>query len=399
VGGLTVGLTNFTRSAESFDYDYSTVPFGTTTPSQAPNYRPGIDPIRKATRFSFAPTLYTTLRPFDVISIVPSVKYNEYYYNFGNAIPSLSRGYLLLQTEVSTQFEHIYEYPNDLAIPKVKHLIRPTLTYSMIPYIHADTQHPFLQQIARAQTQGITGYNFDDYDIVPYDYNPAGSLYFVPQGHSLAYGVSTQWIRRLGGLEVEAPSYRTTVELTAGQAINFLQMRYKDTGGHPFTRFYSTLDLKFDKLQSASTYYYYPDAPASATSRHVLLSSLTYIFERGVHQQVLTYDRSVTLGYSYSQLSGSTSNLTGVLNFSLSDYLLPYGTISYAMDTATLLGGTAGVKLQSPSRCWMFGTSLGYLPTTGNTVMFDLSLNLTGTGFGGMTEAANTMGVDLPNKQ
>ncbi len=390
LGGLTLGFTNFTRGAGAFDYDNSSVPFGTPIPIPAPPFRPGIDPIREATRLSITPTVYTTFRPFDVFSVVPSLQYHQFVYNFGNQVPGLYRGYLLFQTDLSTQIERIYEFPDDPGMPRAKHLIRPTLTYSYIPYIR-EPDHPFINQINNSQMNNISGYNFDDNDIVPYTYTQSSANYFVPLGNSLAYGFTTQWIRRKGAEGVEAPSYQNTVEFSAGQALNFREITnpVDPSDPHIFTRLYSILNLNLDRLISSTNYYYYPDVFPS-TSRHTLSTNATYIIERGARQRILTYDRSITLGYAYNKINGITSSMNGLLNFSISDYLMPFGTISYAFEPiGQLLGAGFGAVLQSPSQCWKLTAGVNYSVTTGTSYTFDLSLNLTGAGFGGVTEIAN----------
>ena len=404
IGGLTLGFTNFTRAASAFDFDQSNVPFGSPPPlGLIP--QPGIDPIRTATRFSVSPSLYTTFRLFDVISVVPSLKLNQYFYNFSNQIPNLSRSYLLFQTDLMTQFEKIYEYPDDANIPRVKHLIRPLLTYSLIPARYEPEGNPFIQQIKQQGRSTFTpGYNFDNNDIVPYSYQQSSANYFNPLGNSLAYGLTTQWIRRRGAVDAPSATYQNIIELNAGQAVNFLELTNPADPGTPhiFTRFFSGMNLNFDHLTSQTTYYYYPDVfPVS--SRHTISTSTSYIIERSMHRRILTYDRSVSLAYTLSNLpgSGDTSNLSATLNFSLSDYLLPFFTLSYSFvppPTApdalgVFLGGTGGIQLQSPSQCWKLTTNVGYAPATGFSYNFDLALNLTGGGFGGVTELQSSASV------
>ncbi len=394
-GGLSVGLTNFTRTAGPFDYDDSSVPFGTLPPTPVPAFNPGVDPIRQATRFSLTPSLYTTFRPFDVISMVPSVQYRGNFYNFTSTIPNLSRGYLLFQTDLSSQIEHIYDFPSNPQYPRIKHLIRPTLTYSFIPFINENLNHPFVQQItpAAGQANRKAGYNFDDYDIVPKTYNQAGANYFTPLGHSLAYGFTTQWIRRKGEEGSLASSYQNIVEFSAGQALDFLALNDPTLPSGAFlTRFNAVFNVNLEKLQSLTTYYYYPILPSGAGSRHTISTAATYILDRSTHQRIMLFDRSFTLGYTFTSLNGATSNLTGIFNFSINDYFMPYGGINYSfLPTGQWFGPTAGLKLQSPSQCWLFTTSMGYAPTTGVTFGFDLSLNLTGSGFGGIMEVTNTV--------
>ncbi len=392
--GLTVGLNRFTRSGGSFDFDPTTtaghngVPVGTEPdPSQIPVL--GIDPLRKATRFSVTPSIYTTLRPFDVLNLTPSLTYYGYLYSFPSDanVPDLYRGYLNFQVDLSTQFEKYFEFPDDKDVTRSKHLIRPILTYSWIPSETGNTGHPFLLQINNP------GYNFDDLDIIPIDNSPQSYQYFPPLGNSLAYGFTTQYIRRRSPLDYPYPLYQRTVEFSAGQSVNFLQFE-QNSSHQPLTRFFSNLDLHFDRVQSLTTYYYYP---YQGTIRHVLNTGLTFIWEKAIHQGVLAYEKSFTFGYGYNRLTCTadslspcgTSDVTGTINYSINDYILP--SFSIGFDQLQHSPDYAGVSVafQSPSRCWKFSTSVGYTRATGwGWGGPDLAVNITGSGFGGVSELA-----------
>ncbi|MEK6578792.1 MAG: LPS assembly protein LptD, partial [Bdellovibrionota bacterium] len=185
MGGLTLGISNFTRTGDAFDHNFDQHPERDLSGIfVVPPFRPGIDPLRKSTRFSASPSLYTTLRPFDIFSIVPSAKYQSYFYSFHtqNGVPNLFRGYLLTQVELNAQLERIYDFPDDPVTPRAKHLIRPNLTYSRIPFVREDQEHPFMRQISVAKTNKVSGYYFDNYDVVPIRGDPFSNNYFVPLG-------------------------------------------------------------------------------------------------------------------------------------------------------------------------------------------------------------------------
>ena len=392
VGGLAVGLTNFVRPSGPFDYSFVHVPYG-SSPALGQKPTPGVDPVREATRYWLTPSVYTSFRLADRLSIVPSLKYRAFFYDFHGAIPNLFRGYLLFQTDLSAQLERVYNFPEDREIPRAKHLIRPLLTYSLIPRFgqQQDASHPFLQQIAYAQSQSvpINGYNFDDHDIVPIDYQPRSANYFVPLGHSLAYGLTTQWVRRRENLgSSEGPSYAPTIEFSAGQAINLLQIGKTNADGtsRTLTRFFSNLNLNFDRLKSATTYFYYTEYVAS-TPRHTVSTNLSWIIERSIHQRIMTYDRSFEIGYVFNRINSDTSNLSGRLNYSLNDFLLPYVNASYGfLPHGSLYSADLGLILQSPSQCWRVGVVGRYSTATRFSLNFDFSINLVGTGYGGVSD-------------
>lgn len=394
-GGLTLGVTNFTRSAGPFDYDNSSVAFGTNPGPTPPPYHPGVDPLRSAARVSYTGSVFTTFRPFDVLSVVPSLQYRGFYYDFRGFVPPLDRGYLLFQTDLSAQLERVYDFPDDPKIPKTKHLIRPLLTYSYIPLVRVSNgNHPFLDQIQYAQTNQLSGYNFDDYDIVPISSSQSTANYFYPLGNSLAYGVTTQWIRRRYLPTSPVAVYQTPIELSLGQAIDFRELTEPvvPSQPRPLSRFFGILNLTFDKLTSQTTYYYYADN-FTAPSRNVINFGATWILERSFHQQVLAYDRSITLGYNYSKITTGVSSVSGSINFSINDYILPTFAMNYDLLTSQILSATVGVQFFSLSRCWKVGTQVSYI--AGNQSYqydgTDISLNLVGTGFGGVTEIANTV--------
>jgi hypothetical protein len=298
-----------------------------------------------------------------------------------------------------------------------KHLIRPVLTYSYIPpeLQKENRDHPFLKQIQYANDHKFSGYNFDDYDIVPTDNSPLTSTYFTPLGHSLNIGFTTQWIRRNGSVESTTPSYLKYIDLSAGEAINFRELekacdQYVTNpdgsitcsqlhNSQPLSRFYSTLDLKLGKFTYSHLYYYYPYINGE---RHSLSSTLSYVWDRGIHQKLYSYDRSISVSYNWDQIGYTdpvgTHNVTFSGAYSVSDYLLPTAYLSYDFITHKFLNIGGQVQLQSPSRCWKFSLMLGYdtnavkqgdsNPLNGFNFGTDLQLNISGTGFGGMGDLA-----------
>jgi len=394
--GLGLGVTNFSRTAGFFDRD----PF-TSQSDPFRDYVPGVDPIRKATRVSATPSLYTTLRPWDVMSVVPSLEYRSFFYSFHNHVPNLTRGYLLFRTDFSTQLERIYN-TEDQDIPRTKHLIRPILTYNLIPtpFINngsgsKENDHPFLRQIEYAQEKGFAGYNFDNYDIVPLDATKTYSNYFVPLGNSVTYGFTTQLVRRRGNVFVDMPSYQRSVEFRTGQTYNFRELRKANP--EPFSRFFAGLGLGFDKWGSSTDYSYTPYVPFDDQHRrHTVSTSVSYTFERSIHSGLFAFDRSFSLGYSYNTVGSSkVSSLRGGLTYSINDYILPNFSSEYEFFTHRLMNLNAMLRLQFPSRCWKLdiGFSRYVCPRPDQPAgegicmgpTFDFALNLTGNSYGGVS--------------
>ena len=385
--GINFGVTNFTRTAGDFDSD----------PLSSGGL--GFDPLRKATRFSITPTLYTTLRPYDFFSLVPSFEYRSFFYTFHSTVPNLTRGYLLFKTDFTSQLEKIFDTSNP-AIPKVKHLIRPILTFNWIPsFFEYPTEHPFLQQINNANKNGASGYNFDSYDIVPINTSRSYNDYLLPLGKSLSYGFTSQLIRRVGPLTAQSGSYQRIVELRAAQTLNFLEFKNPPGDRQPFSKFDSSLALSFDKWSASANYVYFPYGNISEKeSRNTISMGFNYVLERATHQDILAFDRSLSLSYAYAN---RTNNLTASLSYSLSDYILPSIGISYMfLKPGHLQSINLGLKFQSPARCWKLELGLASAvcdkvrpDDTGYCQTFspDLTLNLTGSGYGGISQVTSTV--------
>lgn len=395
-GSLSVGIKNFTRTSGDFDLD----PWSLEADPSKTVPVPGIDPVRKATRISFNPSLYTTLRPWGVMSIVPSVEYRGYFYSFHQSLPNLVRGYLLFKTDVFAQLEKIYEDPNNAEAPKSKHLIRPLLTYHLIPTstIH-EPSHPFISQMQYANSGttgsfgGWGGYQFDDDDVIPLDAPGTSSNYFMPEGNSISYGFTTQYIRK------RAPNvynsdwyYQTSVELKTGQTLNFREFDKPVAERQPFSQYFADLIFLYDKWSASLNYTYSPNVPVSPdSSRHAVTSAFTYNFDKSIRQKILLFDRSFSLGYTYARQNGTTNNMRAAFSYSISDYIMPTISASWDFYSNRMLSGDAAIKFQSPSQCWTFDlgvnrsvcakerpTDTGYC----TVVRFDVGLNFTGSGFG-----------------
>ena len=386
--GVTIGVDHFWRLAGPSDEDPAT---SGSALNPSDRYTPGLDPLRKAVRLSATPTLYSVLRPWSALSLVPTLQYKYYFYTFGPLAPDLHRGYLNMQVDLSTEFEKIMT-TEDPAIPRVKHVLRPLLTYSIIPLVNEDLSHPFLQQINRLQ---VNGYNFDSLDIVPRTSTSANEQYFVPLGNSLAYSLNFQRIRRVGALSAPTASYEKNVDFTAGGAIDFLKARPSDA----FTRLISNLELSFKQFASSTTYYFYPNRDLSLA--HAVFTSASWVVDRGVRQGILTFDRSFGVNYGFSCESTSrscTNNIQGSINYSINDFVLPNFNISYDLVQERFASAGLGIQFQSPSRCWKLGINVtfdrGRLSTTDQTGLDwlpNITLNLAGTGYGGVTSFVESL--------
>jgi LPS-assembly protein len=388
-GGISTGFSRFAREQGAFEADaigeiLGSAPVGLRAGAE-PEF--GRDPIRQATRLTVTPSIYSDWTPVDGVSIIPSAQYRAAFYDFDEGsteVGSLSRGYLLTQLEASTELGRTFSGQGGGA--SYRHTIRPTLTYSLIPLIRDEEGHPFVRQMAYAQEQGFSGYNFDNLDIIPLDTSRAYNNYFLPLGNSLSMGLVSQLYRRSEGGEVTRQ-----VEFTANQSVNFREFALNPSERQPFSRLASSLSSDIDRFSLRVFYFYYPYAnPEPPSNRNKVTATLSYIHERSVRQRVLDFERSATLGYRYDRLDGINriKNLTASVKFSLTDSIQPFGGVDYNLPLSADAEGTfqrvnAGVNFQSISQCWKTSLRLSQtLERPGTNLDFEFGLNLGGTGFG-----------------
>ncbi len=387
--GVSVTLNDFSRAEGAFDRDavgdlLGSAPVGLRAGTVAV---PGRDPLREATRLVVAPSLSTDWSPIDGLSLIPSAQYRGLFYRFPEeaSVRPLSRGYLLTQLEASSEWGRVYR--DDSGQARYRHAIRPTLTYSLIPLIREETGHPFVEQMKYAQEAGFSGYNFDNYDIVPRDSTRSYNNYFLPLGNSLAFGVASQLYRKLDDGRV-----LRQVEFRAAQTVDFRELRLSPSERQPLSRFASSLTSEFGPISSSVYYFYYPYAlPDPPSNRNKVSATMTYVFERAMRQRVLEYERSLSLGYQYDRLDGRNriKIVSGAVKFSITDSILPFAGLDYNLslgpdDPGKFQRANAGMTFQSVSQCWKATVNLSQtLERPGTTLDFNLALNLAGEGFAG----------------
>lgn len=401
--GLSLGVTRFARSGPTYDVDLL------TPPTAGQGFRPGIDPIRKATRVSVTPSAYTTFRPFDVASFTPSLEYRSLFYSFENhELSDLNRGYLLFKGDFASQIEKIWDTDNPKK-PRIKNLIRPLLTYNNIPYVHEDGQHPFMQQIGHANSKQLQGYSFDTDDIVPNRREVENSDYFIPKGNSLTYGFLTQWVMREGVLTPDegggVGGYKTFAELRGDQTYNLAELTRASNDRMPLSRVKLAGLYNMEPIQVNANYAYVPyKIIDDQHDRHRFDTSVSYLLERQLRQRIFSFTRLVRMSYARNYVFPGKSETLGLGGiYSLNDYIMPdfFFTYDY-IQMRTQVDGK--LTYQSPSQCWKFEISLarswGPDPKHtdrqkyNNVFNFNFSLNLTGAGYGGVTDVAN--GVSAP---
>ncbi len=382
--GVEARLNRFTRGSGPFDI----IPTGTSLGTA--------NVIREANRFTLIPNVYTTFNPWPWLSLVPSVQYRAFVYNFNDApaYPNLARGYLLTQAEMSFQLEKIV--PTSDPNVSFKHTIRPSFTYSAIPMIQESKDHPFFEQI---QEKARPGQYFDYWDIVPLGTSQNLDSYYTPLGHSLTYGVTSQIFKKETQLNGETKVSRR-FEAKALQTINILETKKFLESGQRDNRIilsplFTQLTYEDEKFTMNTEYTYYSfidryDSGQILTYRspHRLNTGVSWYFEKAMHQGVMQFDRSLTASYSFSKLISRVSSLSADLHFSINDYLMPQ--VRYVFDLMSkpnqILDMRYGLLFQNPSRCWSLDTSVSRSIDRGFGFNISFALNLTGGNFGSIEE-------------
>lgn len=333
---------------------------------------PGITPLREAERVNFIPELYYPIKLGDYFQLVPSVQYRSYFYSFDkNVAGTLSRGYLVAQTDLSTTIERVYS-------DSVKHKFTPSIKYSRIPFVTQDTSHPFIEQIK------VLGNQFDDSDIVPI--TAQSQTYFVPLGNSLSYRLGNKFILKN---DSETQDYRKVLDLTAGQSINFIELRDNPGDREPFSRFFTTLMVDTKRLQASGEYFYYPYQRASTYTL-----TTNYIFAR-YQRRLLSFLRTVGLSYSYNQVTTHSHSLGANIVWSLNDYWgvqgglqyqFPMGLQSY-VSPGLVVTANVGMMFQSPSQCYRVVVLGTRNLINGWAFSVNVPINLTGEGFLNVSDA------------
>lgn len=357
--GWTLGWTQYARTASYFDTDYG---------SAATSYTEGVDPLRQATRVAFKPVLSTSFRPWDAFTVMPSLQYFGYAYGFPSPIASLYRGYVLFQTEVSWQLEKIFE-TEDPAAPRLRHVIRPKLVYSRIPFSHRPDTHPFISQIDYRSV-----YAFDNEDFFPFTRSQSLVNYTVPQGNSLTYGVVTQLSRRTAPAEALVPTYARVFEVSVGQSIDFWP-----SATVPLSRLFAFGDMAVQDYTMSLQYYFYPYLDRYTTfvtdpSPHEISVSLGWTMGRRLGRWNQELERNLSLTYAWSRINTITSIVTGRWVYALNDAWKPATRISYDFHNRRFIDARGELIYNSPSQCWSLATSLGWALDRGQ--FFDVNLNI-----------------------
>lgn len=359
------------------------------------NFTPGRDPLRRAQRFMLMPEVYYTARAGEFLDFTPSVQYRSFFYVFDrDNIPVARRGFLVASARTGTNLERIYG-------GVVKHRLRPTLTYNIIPSIQDDRNHPFSRQLAFGKSnvlEGQPGRQFDDFDIVPVSFEDTPQ-YFTPIGHSLTYEIHNHFILKSFGDDgtsvipdnrqgdksiirlpaTTVPTYRKVVDLSLGQTVNFIELR-KNMDERPLTRAYAIGSATLNNVRNNSEVYYYPYSRAFQIS-----TAWTYLFAN-FRKRLLRYERSISFGYSRNKVTSQAESVSAGFAWSFNDYLSIAMSRALDLSTGRVVSTTGQIIYQSPSQCWQVMLNASKTIDRQWEVSPNLVINLAGTGFTSFTD-------------
>ncbi len=376
-----------------FGPSYDSIPIvGQASTSGPGALVPGRDPIRRANRYRFVPELYVPIKLFDSIELTPSAQYRAFIYTFDHDVAATTRrGYFVTQAELATSFERLYG-------DSTKHRIRPALTYSNIPLINQDAEHPFSKQLSLTGGNiltGDTGRQFDDQDIVPISGD--APQYFLPIGNSLTYKITNSFILKSRGLKEswELPpdftydpvfaknqvyQYDKVFDMTMGQTVNFIEYRKQPLDRRPLSRFFALATSNWRRFQNNTELYYYPYRPGFQFS-----TNMSIYLER-YQKRLLTFERSLQFGFSRNRVTSNANNLSYGLVWSFNDYFLVGASQNWNLLTGQLISVMGRLLYQSPSQCFQISLTIQNSIDRGIEFGPNLVVNLSGDGYSNFTD-------------
>ncbi len=390
------------------------------------------DTVREAKRFLLAPELSMPLKVGQSFSLVPSVQYNANYYTFpmpaNSHLSDTSIRYLLTKVEASTVIERVYDY-NGTQVNRIQHQLQPTLTYSYIPWINQDSNHPFSKQLLQS------GGAFDEYDIVPV--SNSSDYLRIPEGNSIQYGLHSRLIRHMRNTDetMKAYPYDTWVkkdkqyptpenkkeelqierdrawdkygpnyseyqdiwDVSVAQAFDFKEIHQSSETTSPFSFLLARSDLNVDDLSNTLEYKYYPRVllspayPATVgqqlSNRYTFSTSSTwYINKMANIHGTRSFVRSLSLSYSDSTLGSASRGIGGSVYWSFNDYFAIGYSKSLDLISHNQLNQLVRAVFSSPSECWALGVHYSEDINTGTYFGIDIGVNLFGTGYVGVNK-------------
>lgn len=406
--------------------------------------------IRESDRFILSPEISAPFRLGPYLNIGPSAQYNEIRYQFnvpvgpGQTLRHTFNRYVQTKLEASTVLERVYDYDGE-KVSKVKHQLQPFMTFSYIPWMDQNNDHPFQQQVAKRTTEGI----FDQYDVIPVTNSTSFLRY--PQGKSVYYGFNSRLIRKMKTLEeipraypydllpatkpkkkYPAPRnykeelgierdqlwdqynprydvYEEIWNVQVSQAFDFKDAKYHaDDPKRAFSYLLARSSFSIPHFSHYFEYKYFPRILPPATTltspvasplhnKHFFTTRVAWDWvSRTNYRGTRSFIRS--MGLSYSNNSQPTPGRSAGVDFtwSVNDFVSFKGNYNYDLLTHKQLLWSTSAKLTHPSECWGLGVKYDWdgnrSPKRGE-VGFELLLNLMGTGFSGFSRDGSGGGL------
>lgn len=416
-------------------------------------YERGLDMIRETNRLILQPELSAPFRLGKFLSIGPSLQYNEIRYDFNTPtvngpVPNTETRYLRAKMEASTVFERVFDYDGE-KVSRVKHQLSPFLTFSNIPWIsQGATSHPF--NGALGQLDNPAGL-FDQFDIVPLT-NDTRFLRF-PQGKSLYYGFTSRLIRKLKtaeemqprnypfdlvkpkakvypkplnkkmALQIEqdrlwdsyGPQYHEYQEIwtvNVTQAFDFKSADRTNIFGEvdkkrAFSYLLAKSELNVDQFNHNLEYRFAPrivDRTLNSSglptgervfsNKHYISSNLTWNLQNLTNlRKTRSFVRSISTNFTIAPQPTLSRTVGGGLDWSFNDFANLKLAYNYDILAKSQLSWSAQTTFTHHSECWGILLRYDWLKNRAPEraeLGFELLLNLMGTGFTGMTDAAES---------
>lgn len=409
-------------------------------------YDKGVDPLRETDRMIFQPEISAPFRIGNLMSIGPSLQYNDLRYTFkAPGVDATETRYLQAKLEASTVFEKVYQY-NGEKVSRVKHQLSPFLTFSNIPWIYqGSTSHPFNGGLGQLdKPSGL----FDQYDIVPLT-NDTNFLRY-PQGKSIYYGFTSRLIRKLRSPSERQPraypfdlvkekektypkplnrkmelqnernqvwdkfdprygDYQEVWTVNVTQAYDFKNTERRNSKGEidskrAFSYLLGKSNLDIDQFHHSLEYKFFPrivrrdlnalGQPTGETTfnnKHSLSTSATWYLQSLTNlRSTRSFVRSLSGNFSITPDPNRSRTVGGGLDWSFNDFVNLKFNYGYDLLSKHQLSWSAQTTLTHHSECWGVLVRYDWLRTREpkhSVIGFELLLNLMGTGFLGSKQA------------
>ena len=311
-------------------------------------YDAGIDVIRAGQRLIYSPSLYYPMQLGDSLDLLPSVKLQSNFYQFGVPISTpeyvvgqnpealvegntTAQHRLEINLDMQTRFHRVYGAEQDIAY---KHEIIPSLTYTQTPFIRR-LEHSFFDGNPQDFLAGSLG--IADSDNIQFDYDDQ-----VIDQRSIRVGIQNYVKKRLRHAD-GSQSYQTPLFWNVYQSYDF------KLGNEPLSDLTSILNWRFHHFELGTELHYFPYRKVTNSNIRLRYSAFSDSFFE------VAYDTRYEVRINQElDRSTKTENLRPSFYYA-GDVVSFGGAADFSVVTDEWRSLRLGMMLQPPGDCWRIG--------------------------------------------